>query len=152
MAFVGQTLEETGSPVDEHAEIRVITDRAGEYFGRENTPKPSGRWRLAQENGVWCGARRGYSDVHWHPLLVKVADNKPVRILDLYNHDERYWALLARGVATGREECVRLENGLVEFTFPIPEQVRRVMQFGGYHVKGWQWRIFGDTGPIWRFW
>jgi hypothetical protein len=137
-----------GRPVGSDADLRVLAGRPGSYFGKYNAPECEGRWTTEPEDGVWCGYRRGYGDTHWHPVVVAV-DGAERRLVDLFDHDEWNWALLARAQATGVGEVVWESENVLEWTMPLPIQVATAMDLVGPRVAAWKWEI---PEGVTRFW
>lgn len=143
-----EALTAEGRPVGSDADIRVLAGTPGAHFGKYNTPQSEGRWTTEPEDGVWCGYRRGYGDAHWHPVVVAVVGTER-RLVDLYDHDEWHWVLLARAQATGVHEVVRESGDTVEFTFPLPSQLATAMDLVGPRLRAWAWQV--PEGAT-RFW
>lgn len=137
-----------GRPVGSEADIRVLAGTPGAHFGKYNAPQLEGRWTTEPGDGVWCGYRRGYGDAHWHPVVVAV-DGTERRLVDLYDHDEWHWALLARAQATHVHEVVRESGDTAEFTFPLPLQFAAAMDLVGPKVRAWAWQV---PEGVTRFW
>ena len=137
-----------GRIVGGEADVRVLAGTPGAYFGRYNTPECEGRWTAEPEDGVWCGYRRGYGDIHWHPVVVAV-DGAERRLVDLFDRDEWHWALLARAQAFGPCEVVRESDNTIEFTFPLPSQFATAMDLMAPRLAAWKWQI---PEGVTRFW
>ncbi len=133
-------VQEEGLPLGNDAEVRLVCDDPGKYFGRHNSEACEGRWTEGAVDGIWCAYRRGYNQAHWHPIIVAI-DGGHLRALDLYDTDEWCWALLARGKSTRVEERVERRNGVVQLTFPAPDQFVAVMDLLGQRRSGWSWRV-----------
>ena len=146
--FLVQTVAAEGRPVSEEAPLRVLTGSPGSFFGKFHAPKDEGRWTTQAEDGVWCGYRKGYSDAHWYPVVVAI-DGDERRIVDLYNHDEWRWAMLARAQATGVYEVIRESGDTVELTCPLPAQLYSAMTLLGPKLGAWTWKV--PEGAT-RFW
>ena len=138
-----------GLPVGEDAELRVLAGDPGGLFGRHTSVEPEGRWSQSAEDGVWCAYRRGYGEAHWHPLLLSIAGGAR-RALDLYDHDEWRWALLARGRAVGRRERVNTSGGVTRLTFRAPDQLAAAMDLLGPRVGAWRWRAGDGAQRLWE--
>lgn len=152
---VEDAFERDSGPVSDPARVRVISGPPGSFFGKVGAP--NSRWSAAMSDGLWCGAQRGYSDEHWHPAVIQVTGNRPTRALHLYDHEERCWALIARGLHTGADEIIRVqdrdEGRDVAFTFPPPPQVTMAMRLVGRARGPWSWRLPRDADPPWQlFW
>lgn len=142
------TLAEEGLSLSADAELRAVTGNPGKYFGRHDATQLEGRWTAVLPDGVWCGFRRGYSDVHWHPTIISV-DGQDRRSLDLYDQDEWRWALLARGKRFVSEEVVISEPGRVRLTFPPPKQLAAAMDLLGESTQSWVWDVAPDAPDVW---
>ena len=129
-----------GYPLSGEAVVRVVTGTPGGFFGAYQAPQCVGRWSTEVEDGVWCGYRRGYSDTHWHPILVEMHRGQR-RSLDLYDTDEWQWALIARGRFMGRDEQMERAAGSVDVTYPLPKQLRAAMDLMGHRTAAWSWVI-----------
>ena len=144
-----QALNQEGAPLGEDADVRALSGPPGAYFGRHSSEGPEGRWRDATTDGVWCGYRRGYGDSHWHPIILRVHDGDR-RALDLYDHDEWRWALLARALACGQTELMAMEGQICRLTFPLPAQMEAGMDLLGPRVGAWRWALSeGAPDPVW---
>jgi hypothetical protein len=125
-----------------------VTGEPGPFFGRHNTTDPEGRWAPTAPDGVWCAFRRGYGESHWHPAIIAV-HNQERRALDLYDHDEWRWALLARGRRFGADEFIPTSNGRVRLSFPAPRQIRAAMDLLGVPIASWEWALQPDAPDVW---
>ena len=134
--------------VDPDAEIRMLAGEPGGFFGRHAAGTLEGRWRDAAPDGVWCAYRRGHGDDHWLPTLVSV-DGNEWRALDLFDHDEWRWALLARSRAVGPAEIVRHSGDEVQVTWPLPGQLRAALDIVGVPSGRWRWRVAADVPDLW---
>lgn len=143
-----ETVTAEGRPVGSDADLRVLAGIPGAHFGKYSAPQCEGRWTTEPEDGVWCGYRRGYGDAHWHPVIV-VADGTERRLVDLYDHDEWRWALLARAQATGVHEIVQENDDVAEVTFPLPGQLKAAMDLVGPQVGAWAWRVSEGVNRFW---
>jgi len=141
-------LSRDGSLLGEDAVARILSGPPGTYFGRHNTLNCEGRWTDDAAEGIWCGYRRGYSDAHWHPIIVAI-DGKKRRILDLYNVDEWQWALLARGRASGCHEQLVRNGQQIKLTFPAPLQLETAMDLLGPRAGPWTWTVSDGAPDIW---
>lgn len=137
-----------GLLVDEDAEVRFVTGAPGGFFGRHTAAALEGRWRDDAPDGVWCAYRRGHGDGNWLPTLVSV-DGIERRALDLFDHDEWRWALLARSRAVGVEEIVERSGDGVQVTWPLPAQLRAAMDIVGVPTGAWRWRVAADAPDLW---
>jgi len=137
-----------GLRIEDAGSMRLLCGPPGGFFGKESAP--SGRWNAATRDGAWCAARR--ADERWLPAIARVAGGQVKRVLDLYDYEERAWALLSRGLAVGAEEVVERDRATVAFTFPLPRQMERVMALVGWRVGPWSWRIPEELPPLWRIW
>ena len=145
-----ESLAESGLPLGNEAEVRAVTGEPGAFFGHYNASHCEGRWSDTIPDGVWCAYRRGYSDAHWHPIIVEV-DGDERRALDLFDADEWRWALLARGLSIGvTEQIDRLEDR-VQLHFPAPRQFAAATDLLGPRLKpsSWSWKINPDTPIPW---
>ena len=87
--------------------------------------------------------------------MVDIAGMTPQRGLMLPDWTTFDWLLLARGIATGNpERCVwDAASRELQFTFPVPPQVRRTLRLIGHPADGWKWRIAdGADETLWRIW
>ncbi len=141
-------LSREGLPLGPDAEVRMVTGEPGQFFGSYDTPEPVGRWTAAAPDGVWCAFRRGYGESHWHPVIISV-HNEECRALDLYDHDEWRWALLARGRRIGMDEAIATFGGKVRLGFPAPKQIRTAMDILGVSVGPWDWMLYSDAPDLW---
>lgn len=143
-----EAVGEEGLTVGPDAEVRAVVGEPGGFFGRHAAATAEGRWREDPPNGVWCAYRRGHGDGHWLPTLVSV-DGDERRSLDLFDHDEWRWALLARSRAVGSEEVPRRSGGEVVVTWPLPAQLRAAMDIVGIPAGRWRWRVAEDAPDVW---
>lgn len=143
-------LADDGLRLGEDAEVRVVTGMPGDYFGRYSAPGIEGRWSVEPPDGVWCGYRRGYSGNHWHPAIIEV-DNNVKRALDLFDHDEWRWALLARGRSLGEEELMVSSDGVMRLKFPAPGQIRTLLDLIGARSGRWTWGWPNGSVNPWTF-
>lgn len=141
-------LVEDGLPLGPEAEIRVLAGPVGGFFGHYAAAAIEGRWTADPPPGVWCAYRRGHGDGHWLPILIEVAAQDR-RSLDLFDHDEWRWALLARSRAIGPAEVVRRANGEESVTWQLPDQVSAAMGLCGPPAGPWRWRIADDAPDVW---
>jgi hypothetical protein len=145
-------LAHDGSSTQDATAYRILRGPPGGLFGNGRGAEPSGRWGAAEEDGTWCALRRGYSDEHWHPALLSVQGGAPHRALDLPGHDALNWLVLARGLALGAPEEVRLAPGLVRLTFRPPAQLERVLELLGERTGSWEWHVPPGTERAWDVW
>ena len=143
------TVSAEGRPAASDGDLRVLAGTPGTHFGKYSSAQCEGRWTTEPDDGVWCAYRRGYGDSHWHPVIVLV-DGSDRRIVDLYDHDEWRWAILARAKATEVHEVVRENGEVVEFTHPLPSQVRTAMDLMGPWLRGWAWQVPEGATRLWR--
>lgn len=137
-----------GLQIDADAEIRAVGGEPGGFFGQQAAATLEGRWQDVVPDGVWCAYRRGHGDGNWLPTLVAV-DGDDRRALDLFDHDEWRWALLARSRAVGPEEAVQRSGDEVHVTWPLPAQLRAAMDIVGVPAGAWRWRVAGDAPDLW---
>ena len=143
-----RSLTQEGLQIGEDAEVRVLSGSPGSFFGHYNSTDCEGRWSPMTEDGVWCGYRRGYGEVHWHPVIIAI-DGRERRVLDLYDRDEWCWALLARGRAMGAPEQAYREGAKVKLSFPAPSQLLAAMDLLGPRARGWSWTLSSGAPDIW---
>lgn len=143
-----RSLAQEGRQLGEDAEVRVLSGAPGSFFGRYDAPACEGRWSAVADGGVWCGYRRGYSDAHWHPVVVSI-DGSDRRVLDLYNDDEWRWALLARGRAVGASERVDEDESSVRLTFRPPAQLSSALDLLGPSIGPWSWSKNLGVPDLW---
>lgn len=129
-----------GLAVDDAGRIRVLSGPPGGYFGKHQADQCEGRWSEIGDDGVWCAYRRGYSQAHWHPVIIGVSADER-RVLDLFDLDEWRWAVLARGLGTGSAEQIVQKDELLRFEFPAPEQLMTLMDLLGSREGAWSWRL-----------
>jgi hypothetical protein len=141
-------LAEEGLLLGSDAEIRAVVGSPGAFFGSYRTPKPEGRWTEQPPEGVWCAYRQGHGEGRWLPTLVAVAGDER-RALDLYDHDEWRWALLARSKAVGPPEVYRRTNAEEHVTWPLPAQLKAAMNIIGVPAGPWRWRVAQDAPSVW---
>ena len=141
-------LQEEGLPLGSDGEVRLVSGEPGEYFGKHYSETCEGRWTEVVSDGIWCAYRRGYSQAHWHSIIVAI-DGGHLRALDLYNRDEWCWALLARGRSTRAEERVRRRDGVVQLSFPAPDQFVAAMDLMGPRLSGWSWEVNEGAPDPW---
>jgi hypothetical protein len=135
---------ETALLTSSEADIRVVTGDPGGFFGSHQAEELEGRWTDQLRPGSWLGYRRGYNDEHWHPALI-ICGVDSVKVLDLIDHDELRWLLLARGTAEGQREIVHRSDGLVSMTFPLPSALHSALEVLGPNVGPWKWEIGGGV-------
>lgn len=134
-----------GQGVSADAELRVVVGDPGGFFGRLRGAAPEGRWSTEAPEGTWCGYRPGHNPNQWHPVLLSVRGGNR-RILDLYDHSEWEWALIARANALGTPEQVRVDgHNVARFTFLPTRRHRRAMALIGDEVGAWAWRAPSDV-------
>ena len=137
-----------GLQLSADAAVRVVAGRPGTYFGRGRGAKPDGRWIEVPSNGIWCGVRAGYSESHWQPVLVRV-DGERRFALDLHDWNEWKWALLARGRALGNPELSERNDTVVTFTYPLPDEITRLMHLVADSRSSWKWNVPQELPDIW---
>lgn len=137
-----------GLLIDGDAEVRVVAGPPGGFFGRHTAAALEGRWRNDAPDGVWCAYRRGHGDGNWLPTLLSVEGGER-RALDLFDHDEWRWSLLARSRAVGVEEVVERSGDEVHVTCPLPAQLRAAMDICGVPTGVWRWRVATDAPDLW---
>jgi hypothetical protein len=150
---IAEAVGRDGLSVNDSSSLRVVSGSPGDFFGALGE-KVTGRWRALEAPGIWLGARPGLgNDRHWLRVAVAVQQDMTTRMLDLYDHDEFHWALIARGVATGQEETPRQDGRQVSFVTPPPQQVARVMTLCAERRLGaWTWELPEGLEHIWRVW
>lgn len=137
-----------GHPLSIDAEVRILSGAPGGYFGDVKSPNCEGRWTSDATDGIWCAFRRGYGDQHWHPTLLSIrGENR--RSLDLYDHDEWQWALLARSLAVGPRERITVDGTTWRLTCPIPLQLRAAMDLLGSRYAPWAWVVPEGAREFW---
>jgi len=141
-------LTDEGLSLSDEAEVRIVTGAPGQFFGRYALPQPNGRWTEVAPDGVWCAYRRGYGETHWHPTLISV-DGQERRALDLYDHDEWKWALLARGRKFNSEEVLHTEPTRVQLTFPAPDQLNAALDLLGPSPQAWARTLNPGAPDFW---
>ena len=148
--LLDESLAESGLPLGNEAEVRVVTGESGAFFGRYDAARCEGRWSDVVPGGVWCAYRRGYGDAHWHPIIVTV-DGDQRRALDLFDADEWRWAMLARGYSVGAAERIDRLEDRVQLHFPAPRQFAAAMDLLGPRIKprSWSWKIDPDAPDPW---
>lgn len=147
---LAEALEGRGTPGAAAEDVWILAGTPGGHFGK---PPDVGRWRSAMLEGTWCGRRRGPTELAPKPpVLVRVAEGRPARLLDLHDEHEFVWAVLARGAALGDEEQVSFdeETGRVQFHFPPPAAVARLMHLLGARVSAFGWCVPPRSRPVWR--
>jgi hypothetical protein len=139
---LAEGFERFAMPISDPSRCAVVAGDAGGYFGRSDAY--DGRWRRPADaaDGVWCGVLRGYGDQHQRPVIAEVRGGSVTGVMELFDFDEFRWALVARGVATGRHEVAQMAGDQVAFTFPLPAQWQRL----GALCKSEKWRW---TPPPW---
>lgn len=127
--------------IGEDVEIRGVVG-PGAFFGNYKVNPVTGRWSTNIPDGLWCGMRKGYGENHWNPILVG-AQAGHRRVLDLYDHDEWNWALLARGKNCGIEERIEYKEEQVKLGFPAPIQLRTALDILGVasSESKWTWDV-----------
>lgn len=143
------TLGNEGLPVGADAELRALTGTPGQFFGRYDASECEGRWTADPSRGVWCAYRRGYGEAHWHPIILAVEDGVR-RALDLYDHDEWRWSVLARGMRRGAEEVIRTEQQRVQLTFFPPSQLGTALDLLGSRSGAWTWELSPGAPAVWE--
>ena len=142
------TMADDGLQLSADAAVRVVAGCPGDYFGTGVGAKPEGRWTAAPFDGIWCGVRAGYSEKHWQPILLKVDGEQRVA-LDLYDFDEWKWALLARGLALTNPERSKRTGDTVAFSYPLPEDIIRLLLLVAESRSGWTWKVPRDVPDVW---
>ncbi len=145
-------LDRDGAVVSDTNSVLTISGQTGGHFGATPTAGV-GRWTTPTRDGTWCGKRRGYAEQHWRPVLVHVS-GEAVRALDLHDDDELDWAVIARGEVEAEPERAHFveETESLEFTFPPPAQVQRLMHLLGEQRASWTWKVDPAAQHLWRFW
>ena len=141
-------IEDDGLQLSVDAQVRTVEGCSGAYFGRGDREKPDGRWTAMSSDGVWCGVRAGYSDSHWQPVLVKV-DGERRLALDLHDWNEWKWTLLARGHALGNPEHSERTGTKVSFSYPLPDDITRLLLLVADSRKSWTWSVPQDLPELW---
>lgn len=149
-SLLEELLSKEGLPLSPDAEIRTLTGEPGKFFGRYDSAEPEGRWTEAPPEGVWCAFRRGYGETHWHPTIISV-DTEMRRAMDLYDHDEWRWALLARGKELAMEEVIHVEENSVRLTFPPPTQLQAALNLLGSSYRPWTWELESGAPDVRQF-
>lgn len=139
---------ENGLLIDAEAEVRAVVGPPGGFFGNLTAESVEGRWRTTPPDGVWCCYRRGHGNERWLPALVSV-DGDARRMLDLFDHDEWRWALLARSRALGIAEVSARADGEEHVTWPLPIQLQAAMNIIGVPAGAWRWRVAADAPDLW---
>ena len=137
-----------GLPMSADAVVRAVTGEPGGYFGRASAATCEGRWSERIPEGVWCAYRRGYSDGHWHPIVLTV-DGGQRRALDLFDHDEWRWALLGRGHSIGAHEHIERSDSKMRLKFPGPDQLVAAMDILGPRTNAWSWAVSKASPNPW---
>ena len=143
------SMAEDALHLSEDAEVRAVVGSPGEYFGRGDRATPDGRWTNSPPDGVWCAVRRGYNDAHWHPILIDLK-GPDRRTLDLFDHDEWRWALLARGLHWGQEEHLATKDDTTQSTVPLPRQLQAALDILGPSTGPWTWQLTTSAGRLWE--
>ena len=143
------TLTDEGLPLGDEAEVRAVTGEPVGFFGQFRTEQSEGRWSDSAPDGVWCAYRRGYSEAHWHPIIVAVNGGER-RALDLFDTDEWRWALLARAHRIGADERVERLGSEIRLTFPAPEQFATAMDLLGPRRGPWSWAVGLAAPDPWK--
>ncbi len=142
-------LDTGAQPLSSDAVVRAVAGEAGAFFGSSRGAQPTGRWTETPPDGVWCGARKGYGETQWRPILLSV-DGETRRVIDLYDFTEWRWALVARGEAISAPEVVaRDDEDVVRFSYPLPDDVLRLMCLVARRVGAWAWRIPDELPDVW---
>ena len=142
-----EELTARGNLLDDNSRVHAVVGPPGGFFGKQSAESDEGRWTAEIPNGIWCGARRGFNDNHWHWLILSV-DGQERREIELYDYDEWCWALIARGKHYGKDEQISINDELLCFSFPPPEQLKFASHLLGGHLQGWQWRIFSGAPDL----
>lgn len=152
-ALLASAVRHEGLPITAEA-VRAV-DALGmthSYFGRHADQMPSGRWSTGATDGIYCGARPGRNDRHWHPIILHVAGEQRLA-LDLYDWDEWNWALLARGISLGQPERYRWDGSTLAFEHPIPGQYMRALTLlGADGEKAWTWTLSPENFACFEHW
>lgn len=147
-SLLNDHLAREGELLSADAQIRYLTGRRGSFFGRRDTPACEGRWSEMADDGVWCAYRKGFGEAHWHPVIIAV-DGADRRCMDLFDHDEWKWAVLAKAEALGQREIVIRSGNQLSVSFPPPQQLLAAMDLLGRRTKPWEWEIATDAPDIW---
>ena len=142
------TLADEGLPLGNDADVRAVIGNPGTFFGRHYAELCEGRWSDSAPDGIWCACRRGYSEVHWHPIIVRVNGGER-RALDLFDWDEWRWALLGRARWIGVDEQVQRLDGEVRLTFQAPDQFVAAMDLLGPRRATWSWAVSPAAPDPW---
>jgi hypothetical protein len=138
------TASREGRLIFDDTDVRYLTGPPGGFFGQYAVPDLEGRWAANADDGHWCAYRKGYGETHWHPCVVKV-EGTDRRCLDLYDHDEWNWALIAKGKASGAEERIGRVDEEFKVTFPLPSQLSSLLDLLGPRLGTWRWRVNSDV-------
>jgi len=144
-------LEEEGAPFSSaNTVLLAIAGQPGDYFGkplnRQNT-----RWKSPSElaDGIYLGAQPGYSENHWHPVLLSISGNDGKSLLLNCRNDAaaifelHNWLLVAKGAKNGSPEQVELypEGSEIRCTFPLPKQLIRCLNLAGERSGPWVYSV-----------
>lgn len=139
-----ESFQASAGPIGDSARVLVIGGQPGEFFGSP-LAEQRGRWRPADraQDGLWCGSfRRGFHEGNLAPALVEVRDGQPVRFMELFDLDELYWALLARGAERQQPELIHArETDVLKQTCRLPRQISTVLR-ALCTADGWTWRTW----------
>ena len=147
--LLAAAVQDEGLPLGDDAEVRIVSGPPGTYFGKHDSEQCQGRWSEDASNGVWCAYRRGYSQAHWHPMILAI-DGSHRQALDLFDRDEWCWALLARGNATGEPENSEWHDGVVQVHSPSPNQLIAGMDLLGPRRSPWSWLVNDGAPDLWK--
>lgn len=141
--LLSSSLRHEGQPIGSDS-VRILSLPPGTgngFFGQVSAPTVAGRWTTTASDGLWCAARPGRNEQHWHPIALHV-DGSKLRSLDLYDWDEWSWALLARGRALALPERQNWDDGLLAFEHQVPAQfVRALKLLGREGPRKWTWSL-----------
>lgn len=153
-ASLSASLQQQGQPIGLE-NVRILSLPPGppnHFFGQVSAPAVAGRWTRTVGDGIWCAARPGRNEQHWHPILLHVGEGKG-RSFDLFDWDEWNWALLARGRAVSAPERQNWSSDMLAFEHPVPAQfVRALKLLGCEGERKWTWSIAAPAFACFEEW
>jgi hypothetical protein len=132
-----RSLDVAGGPVADASDVRLLGGEPGAFWGR--AASGNGRWRTVNHapSGDVLGVLLGRFGKREQPIIARVERGAVQRVLELYDHEELRWAALSRGVSTGAPERLRVRDGALHFTCPVPTEARRPRAICA--VDAWAW-------------
>ena len=134
---LGEVLAGAGGPVDDPEALSVLTHQPGAYWG--DAKERRGRWRPIADapDGLFLGALTGGFGKRMRPVIGEKRGGGPIRVMELFDLDELWWAALGRAAASGRREQLRVSDGSLQLSCMLPREAQRLRSVCS--TAGWRW-------------